>query len=354
MVDCRHFNCIPTMSSYTQQVTTDFHFALPRSTSLPGDGSSLAGNGAALASNHWGFPPSLETESSMISDLQNSGSKGGAVVSYEVKARLFYGRALIASTVRGIRVFDSTAPAPPICTADFSPEYVCEQVKSLKKNLFTKLGTLSIVTGEPKPLEFQSSQGQATTQLSISIVLRIPDGHSDAGLPSGLVSDITWCLKASTFIMMKETAALPTVQQASTSPFVTKSTSRGQRRGLKLRWPQWEEAPLCTDRPNEKVWKTKHDLVLSIPSSCLPAPTFCTPYLVRRYSISLRMNVKGAGRAEARFNVPVQVIYRSPTVASSSPRFPIPLDSDLPIYIAPASVTVRPVEREGERSSTTI
>ena len=63
----------------------------------------------------------------------------------------------------------------------------------------------------------------------MSVLVRIPSALENNLLPFGLVSEITWRLRASTFVIMKETAGLPTVQQASTSQFVTKCTVFGQR-----------------------------------------------------------------------------------------------------------------------------
>ena len=302
----RQLNYASTTSSSTLDHILDFQFELRRSVSHSEPGLNLGSTTAAQTLNQWNaLPSSLKAASS------NSGSRATALVRFEVQARVIRGRAVIASTVQDIKIFDSQRPTPPTCIADFAPEYVCEQAKALKKNVFKSLGTVFIVLDEPAPFEFQTSLEQATTKLPVSVHVQNSSGLGENLMPFGLVADITWRLKASTFVMMKETAGLPTVQQASTSQFVTECTVFGQRRRLKLRWPQWEEVPLCTNVKIDKAWKTKEDLWLSIPVSCHIPPTFSAPYLVRRYSISLRMSFRGTGRAEARFNVPVQVIYRT-------------------------------------------
>ena len=312
LTDVRQLSRAHTTSSSTLDHILNFQFELPRPVSRSEQGLNPGSTSAAQALNQWNaLPSSLKAESSIILDLQNSGSRARALVGYEVQACVIRGRAILATTVQDIKIFDSPRPTPPICIADFAPEYVCEQAKALKKNIFTTLGTVFIVLDEPAPFEFQTCLAQATTKLPVSVHVQISSGLGGNLVPFGLVADITWRLKASTFVIMKETAGLPTVQQASTSQLVNKCTVFGRCRRLKLGWPQWEEVPLCNNLKHGKAWKTKQDLWLSIPISCHIPPTFSVPYLVRRYSISLRMSIGGTGRAEARFNVPVQVVYRT-------------------------------------------
>ena len=272
----------------------------------------------------------------MTSDLRNSGSRASASVSYKLSALVVRGTATIASTSQEIFIYDSLPTTPPICIGDFYPEYVCEQIASLRKRVFTKQGKLSISIDEPAPFELQHDRDVVQTKLPLSLLVRLRHGSQDEMPNFELISDITWRLKASTFVMMKENAALPTTKQASASPFVATCAVFETSQRMKVRWSQWQETSSRTD-PNQRALNMRQDLLLSIPARCLPPPTFCTSYLVRRYSISLCMRIEGAGRANARFNVPVQIAYRSraeeqtPDLSNS----PIGHYSDeLPCYVA--------------------
>ena len=156
----------------------------------------------------------------MTSDLRNSGSRASASVSYKLSALVVRGTATIASTSQEIFIYDSLPTTPPICIGDFYPEYVCEQITSLRKRVFTKQGKLSISIDEPAPFELQHDRDLVQTKLPLSLLVRLRHGSQDEMPNFELISDITWRLKASTFVMMKESAALPTTKQASASPFV--------------------------------------------------------------------------------------------------------------------------------------
>ena len=326
MTDVRQLSLVHPTSPSTPYHIVDFRFELPRSASHPDQVWWLSSATNTEGPTQFNvLPSSLDAESSGI--IQNSGSRACASVVYEVQARVICGRSIIAEAVREVQIFDSPYLYPPICIEDFAPEYVCEQLKALKKNLFSNRGTLSIVTEEPAPFEFSCCQDHATTKLPISFLLQVSNGQGDRLPPFDLVSEVSWRLKASTFVMMRETTCSPTIQQAFMSPSIAECTSLRQSKTFKLAWSQWEETTLYNEFKHEKAWTAKQTIWLSTPTSCLLPPTFCTPYLLRRYSISLRIRVRGIGRVNARFNIPVQITYRSAPVASPLPRCHIPSSS---------------------------
>lgn len=76
-----------------------------------------------------------------------------------------------------------------------------------------------------------------------------------------------------------------------------------------------------------------------------PSPTFFTPFLARRYSAGIRLDVKGAGKAIFQLHVPVQLVYAEPlaevpsyetamsTPVSEEEGFEFEDVDELPIYV---------------------
>lgn len=73
-----------------------------------------------------------------------------------------------------------------------------------------------------------------------------------------------------------------------------------------MKLAKWDVHPSKTSS-----WVADTTLWLPVIDETLPAPSVFTPYITRRYSVAVQLNVCGArmGKASFHLDVPVQVVY---------------------------------------------
>ncbi len=258
------------------------------------------------------LPSSLDNRSSWEVDLFRSEPHVTALVLYELTAQVAHSGIVIAKIVEPISIYDSSNPRPPTYVHDFGTEYVCHKDTVLGWPFLTKFGVLSISSAEPRHFAFCKSEEQAATALRLQLTFRRSGKLRGSPLPFMLGAEVVWRLKSSTFVSVKDNKSLPTVEEASRSLSVGKIISHGRRQRMKIDWFSWHQSTQKT-ATEEEVWTTKQHLWLAIPRSCSPPPTFSTNDLSRRYSIALRLRVRGIGGGKVYLDVPVQIVYQKST-----------------------------------------
>ena len=198
---------------------------------------------------------------------------------------------------------------PPTYVDDFGTEYVCHGDTILGWPFLGKLGVLSIASAEPKSFTFCKSKERSATSLRLHLTFRRSGKLRGSPMPFMLGAEAVWRLKSSTFTSMKGDLSLPTVKEASRTLSVGKIILHGYKQRLKVDWSNWTRSSqnVATE---EEVWNMEQYLWLSIPRLCSPPPTFSSNGLSRRYSIALRLRVRGIGGGEVKLDVPVQVVYQ--------------------------------------------
>ena len=290
----------------------------------------------------------------MIAEFKNSAPKTAVVVFYQIQAKLYLTDALLASATHKVHIFDCSEVAPPLCLGDFGSEYNSRRETVIRKNVFQKLGRMSIEATQPDPFVFGCAGDSATTKLILQVSVHKTHAPLEVGDPDTFEAAITWKLQSSTFVSTKTMDSQPTMRQASCSSSMARLVKTGQGHRLKMIWSDWTRSnpldPVCSGTTTQ--WTGMHPLWLSIKSSSELAPTFSLPFVSRRYSVLLDVDVSGPGRSRAELKIPVQLIYQSeaahsaflaegepscsPTVLIQSP-FQAVSDGDnvgLPPYIA--------------------
>jgi hypothetical protein len=242
-------------------------------------------------------------------------------VKYEVFAFAMKRSKILAHTSKEIKIYASNDPSPPLCAADYAGEYTYSRQKPLRTLLFQRHGDLFVNTEEPTPIECTLSEPDLSTLLPIHFnLLCHPRKTTTSTLsPNLLIFDasVSWKLKSTTLVSITKLVDVPTIEQCKKSLQYARVTEYSPSRSRKLRLQDWDvhddigsiEKPVIGAHSythNTTVW-------LSIPTKdedAYPPPTFSSPYLSRKYSFTVRIDVCGSlGRASFNLEVPVQIVY---------------------------------------------
>lgn len=239
-----------------------------------------------------------------------------AIVKYEVEATAFRGDDIISKISQEVRIYDSPdSHPPPVHMADFPDEYQCTQEKRLKR--FQIPGSrLLIIASEPKPVEVRPRGDCAMAAFPLKFIVR-----DTISPPRKLDIRINSLLKAVTFISASKLDSQPTIRQSRCSPFLAAVPKFGRSYHRSLRVCHWTRNASSHHSENEWI---AHALVwLPITENATPAPTFFTPYLSRRYSVSLLLEVKGEGKALFNLHVPLQIVYPMEVGSADAPSYEV-------------------------------
>jgi hypothetical protein len=231
-------------------------------------------------------------------------------VKYELAAFAYKDDEIVASLLSEIRIYDTENPVPaPIHLPHFPGEYVVAQEKSLRK-LGIRGARLSISVSEPPPLEINTKNGIALAALPVRLCLRRDDNPSLSADPRGTKSfpmdvRLTSRLKIHSYFSSDKMSAHPTDAQSRGSPFLATLCKYGKKYVRNLVVDSWK-----SEKGRSDVLTKDMTLLLPILENDKPAPTFFTPFLARRYSVSVRIDVaSGWQKASFRLNIPLQIVY---------------------------------------------
>ncbi|KAF2403710.1 hypothetical protein EJ06DRAFT_527313 [Trichodelitschia bisporula] len=252
-------------------------------------------------------------------------------VRYEVEAYAYRGDDAVSAAVQQVRIFDIVdAHPPPIHMADFPGEYTCSQEHKLKRSFSRSGRRMMIAVAQPKPLEISLDKDVSMVAFHVSFF--VEDGPTHSSPPSTLHIRVDSLLRSTTFIALRQMDMHPTVAQARRTPFLAAVPKFGRPYHRKLHITNWTRCP-----PGNKVsrwWMNETVVWLPITEKSNPAPTFFTPFISRRYSVSLRFAAKGDGKANFLLQVPLQIVY--PTLlGSAAPAYDAEPPQDESIELGP-------------------
>jgi len=228
------------------------------------------------------------------------------IVKYEIVASAYNGDDIVGSARQEIRIYDSgDSNPPPVHLAHFPDEYTCVQEKRLKK-MYIPGSRLSVSVTEPKPVEIRPCGETTMAAFPLRFLMRRNDPN-DISPPGKLDVRMNSLLKAMTFIAVQPLKKQPTTKQSRSSPFLAAVPKYGRSYHRKLRICHWTRNP--SSSPSENSWIANTLVWFPVTENSSPAPTFTTKYLSRRYSVSLRLEVKGSGKAVFNLQVPIQIVY---------------------------------------------
>jgi hypothetical protein len=224
------------------------------------------------------------------------------MVRYELEAAAYHGDEVVSRATKEVRIYDSPdSHPPPVHLAHFPEEYNCTAERRLKTMGFPG-SRMSVTVSEPMPVEVKP-YGEVTLA---AFPLRFTVRSSNDGSPPGKLDvRINSLLKATTFIAVQPMKSQPTTKQSRCSPSLAAIPKYGRSYHRKLRINHWTRGHASS----ESIWTANALVWLPITENTSPAPTFFTNYLSRRYSVALRLEVKGGGKGVFNLQAPLQIVY---------------------------------------------
>jgi hypothetical protein len=229
-------------------------------------------------------------------------------IRYELQAFAFEENdELVDTLVSTITLFDTEIPSPPpIYQGHFVGEYSCSKQKHLTK-LAMRGPKLTIKVSEPAPLQIKPRPEGGVIMASVPIRLCLQsDSKRSKKDPPQLSVAVTSVLKTSTYLSVCKLHAHPTLAASQDSPYLAALTKHSGKRVRNLTVDGFQR----DESKETATWVRDMTVLLPVVENCFPAPSFFTPYLARRYSLGLRLEVKSAwGEAVYRLTVPLQIVY---------------------------------------------
>jgi hypothetical protein len=265
------------------------------------------------------------------------------MVKYEIEAFAYNGDDVVGSTSQEVRIYDSPdSHPPPVHVADFAEEYTCTQEKRLKKMCIPG-SRLTVTVTEPKPVEIKPYGEISMAAFPIRFMMR--QSKSELASPGKLNVHINSLLKSTTFIAVRQLKSQPTTKQARSSPYLAAVPKYGRSYNRTLRICHWTRGH-TPHSSLENLWVASALVWLPITENSNPAPTFFTKYLSRRYTVSLRLDVRGSGKGIFNLQVPLQLVYPMELGSADVPSYEIATtppneeeetcdreDERLPVYV---------------------
>lgn len=274
------------------------------------------------------LPSSLEL-GALCPDPVTSSDATATRVRYELQAFLFYEDILQAAISQDIKLYDSACVAPPPLTIEHYPgEFRLEEENRLSRAFIKQPPRMTIRASEPGPCQMSSGCGVSEVTLPLHLQLR---NHKH--FPPKLRLRIKSTLHGTTLITTEKMGSFLSCKEAARSPRIAELKTRGRDYTRECEVPQkWQDH-------GSSVWTQNMTVRIPLVANQVPVPTFSSPTISRRYSLSLRIELCGLGGAKFSFKIPVQLMYLPRT----------PLEEDLPPTYALSATQVTSCRTEIDR-----
>jgi hypothetical protein len=247
-------------------------------------------------------------------------------VKYSLEATVYQDDRKIATSTKELRIIDCPdAHPPPVHLAHFPYEYICSVEKTLKRMRFCGTHKLTVSVEEPEPVEIRGNKGIVFAAFPLRFVIPL-DSKNPRTTPKPLSIRIKSQLLSFSFMSVTPMTKRPTIGEAKLLPFlaVIPKSCRSYNRKMRVDWGSGHTKP---PEPREGAWQ--HDTIVWLPicETSMPTPTFFTLYLARRYSVALRFDIQGDGKATFLLTVPLQIVYPADS-RCGTPSYDIAISQD--------------------------
>ncbi|PYI04643.1 hypothetical protein BO78DRAFT_449294 [Aspergillus sclerotiicarbonarius CBS 121057] len=285
-----------------------FHFNIPQTADPT---SSSTETGVLL-------PPSLSFKPLSVYDSNDLTLRGQCRIEYCLKARLFDQGGCIAEDEFPVTFAPAHECPPPICITDFPREYTLHSANRIRDLLSLRdLHHLSVETEEPDPLHLNRLNTAFTiVPLKVSYQCLGPSKHHQPPhQPPDLFAKVQTSLRATTFLSVTSQARVPIQLEANklrNFRLLANTVRVGSTQVRKLRIGSWEPEDTnnidqTPDHPT--TWTSTAHLIFTVDDHEYVPPTFTHPYVSRRYSLSISIDVDGSRDASFQLQVPVHVSH---------------------------------------------
>lgn len=265
---------------------------------------------STLSSHFTPLPPSILPSSLGSRHRGRTGNlcEGFALahVYYTITATLMTDTHTVCRRSQRINLIPLLLECPPTCLADFEGEYQPCQRRTLKESIFWNRGDIQITIREPDQLTLTPDINGSFARLPVQLQLDLPSSYK---IPANgalcVETDVTWQLRAISFVSIKAQTHVPTIKGALASPTIAPVGTSTATRTSSVTWGDWT---IIDGHYSAKTRLESHqELLLSFASSDIKTPTFWSPYLSVRFTLRVQFQVKAPGIATIELEVPIQV-----------------------------------------------
>lgn len=237
---------------------------------------------------------------------------GGPIsrVRYEIQAWLFRRDTVVEAVSQDIRLYDSACHAPPPRIIEHFPgEFEMHGERKIKRGLIKHAGKMTIEISEPAAVHARREHCVMQAALPIRVGI-----SKHAQTPQPIQLRIKSTLQASTFISSTRMSVMPTSKQVKGSSCIQEVTTSAQSFTQSLTLPSdW------TRHSTDKTWQQELTVEVPLVVEQTPPPSYLSPYVARRYSISVRIEAQGSGRCTFDLCVPISLLYDTGPSELSAP-----------------------------------
>ncbi|KAK4541727.1 hypothetical protein LTR36_007436 [Oleoguttula mirabilis] len=256
-----------------------------------------------------GLPPSSDSQRSSTwrSRLFKHNADSHFHVTYTVSASIYAENRQVASAKRDFHYVPLSPPQPPVSVADFPGEYtlfathVAPPSQPIKKNYIREI---HISSDEPEPLVMRLSDGRGSTKTFLDFRLACLE---QATLPQMCRVKLQLLSKTITTPCWHG-KWVPTMDEVHNTDASSLKTDTSHEQTYNMAIEKWLPSYDAGVAGLNTVTATL-PLRFFVTRGEMPASTFFTPLLSRRYALDVRVSFPGAARSELRLCLPLQIVY---------------------------------------------
>ncbi|KAK5125381.1 hypothetical protein LTR85_000490 [Meristemomyces frigidus] len=256
-----------------------------------------------------GLPPSSDSQCSSTwrSRMFKHNADSHFHVTYTVSAVVYSEGKRLAYGTRDFHYTPIASPQPPLSIADFPNEYtlfathVAPPSKPVKKN---HIREIHVSSEEPEPLVMRLNDGRGSTKTCLNFRIAcleqtpLPQRcRIRIGLLSKTISTPYWHGKW-----------VPTINEVHDSDSSSLKTETIHEQTYDMAIEKWLPS-YGNGADDMKTVTATLPLRFFVTRGGMPASTFFTPLLSRRYALDIAVSFPGASRSELRLCLPLQIVY---------------------------------------------
>ena len=236
--------------------------------------------------------------------------------------------------VREIVVIPSIPAAPPLSLNEYPGEYRPHLTATLKRRMWSRpMGRLDISACEPQAINVSTSTPRASTTVFIKLRFDPCTTYESEVRPFEWDCDVEYHVRSRTFYSIKVLDEVPSISMVESNDKVRmyfKLSKSEIRQCASVSWRLDQLSRLGVIRSSDENCPWVTTLVVPVNVSKTLTPTFLNPLSARRYSILLKLRIKGFSHGTMELELPLQVVcdtlQYSPLAVARDAAMSLPLD----------------------------
>ncbi|MCJ1436726.1 hypothetical protein MMC27_006108 [Xylographa pallens] len=261
------------------------------------------------------------------------------MIMYFIKATLAEASHQAKSTrkchdAREIVLIPSIPAAPPLSLNEYPREYRPHLTATLKRRMWSRpIGQLNISAREPQAINVSTATPRASTTVFMELRFDPCTTYESEVRPFEWDCDVEYYVRSRTFYSIKVLDEVPSISMVESNENVrmySKVSKSEIRQSASLSWRLDRLSRMGVIQSSDENCPWVTTLVVPINASKTLTPTFLNPLSARRYSLLLKLSIKGFSHSTMELELPLQVVsdtlQYSPPVVAREAAMGLPLD----------------------------